>query len=209
MSTGKKNLVLVMTAGLVVLWGSTAQIRDATSDASEGPEGELSPKIQPRGVSFQVGDVEQRKVDKASGGSLRAHLQTLTGLGIVVVLIFLTRVVLRRFGRPMGAPRTTGPVELLSRTRVSPRQELLLVRLGRRLVLVGCSPEGFSALSEVADADEQAGITAEFNGAREDPATRRYERTERAAGAQEPAVDTVRDVTNRIRRYCRLEGNQR
>ncbi len=213
MSTGKKNLVLVMIAGMVILSGSTAQIRAASSEAPETLKGEVPTKLQPREGSFRVGEVEQRKVDKASGGSLKHYLQALIALGIVVVLIFLTRFVLRRFGRPIGIgigkPRTTGPVELLSRTQVNPRQQLLLVRLGQRLVLVGCSPEGFSALSEVTDADEQARITAEFTGARKDPASGRYERTERSAAASDGEVNALREVTNRIRSYCYLQESER
>ena len=49
-------------------------------------------------------------------------------------------------------------LDVLARATVSPRHQLLLVRLGHRLVLVGQSPASLTALSEVTDAGEVAAL---------------------------------------------------
>ncbi|HOF17697.1 MAG TPA: flagellar biosynthetic protein FliO [Phycisphaerae bacterium] len=83
--------------------------------------------------------------------------RTLAALAIVVGLIFLLRWVLRRMGSPAAARR--GPMEVIARTTVSGRQQLLLVRLGERLLVVGSGPEGMTSLGEVRDPAEVAALT--------------------------------------------------
>lgn len=116
----------------------------------------------------EAGDVEGGRVSRDSGGSVGGWLRTLAALAIVVVLIFAVRWVLRRLAPGARARRLPEAVEVLARTSVSARQQLLLVRLGRRLVLVGCGPEGMSTLSEVTDADEVSALLAGAGGARRD-----------------------------------------
>ncbi|HAU36557.1 MAG TPA: flagellar biosynthetic protein FliO [Phycisphaerales bacterium] len=83
--------------------------------------------------------------------------RTLAALAIVVGLIFLLRWVLRRMGSPSAVRR--GPMEVIARTTVSGRQQLLLVRLGERLLVVGSGPEGMTSLGEVRDPAEVAALT--------------------------------------------------
>ena len=111
-------------------------------------------------------DVEGRPVpdrngEPAAGGG---WVQTLVALGIVAALIFAVRYVLRRYAGRTGGKATSNALEVLTRTPVSPRQQLLLVRLGRRLVLVGCGPEGMTPLTEVTDREEVASLLATASG---------------------------------------------
>lgn len=61
-----------------------------------------------------------------------------------------------------GAARVTGggAINILARQYVSSKQSLCLVRLGRRVVLIGMTPDSMSTLSEVTDADEIATIAS-------------------------------------------------
>lgn len=61
-----------------------------------------------------------------------------------------------------GAARVTGggAISILARQYVSSKQSLCLVRLGRRVVLVGMTPNSMTTLSEVTDADEIATIAS-------------------------------------------------
>jgi flagellar biogenesis protein FliO len=83
--------------------------------------------------------------------------RTLGALALVVVLIFLARIMLKRFGPVSGRARRD-VLDVLARSAVSPRHELLLVRVGRRVVLVGRSPSAMTTLSEITDRDEAAGL---------------------------------------------------
>ena len=100
------------------------------------------------------GEAEAGRVGRDAGGSWRGWMRTLAALVVVVALIFLVRWGQRRIAPGARSTRLPEAVEVLGRTGVSARQQLLLVRLGRRIVLVGCGPEGMSTLSEVTDPDE-------------------------------------------------------
>ena len=78
------------------------------------------------------------------------------GLALVVVLvaIFLLRWLARQFVR-VGLPESK-PIKVLSRSVLSPKQQLLLLQVGKRLVVVGDSGGTMSPLCEINDPDEVA-----------------------------------------------------
>ena len=97
-------------------------------------------------------------------------------LGIVLGLFFVIVWCLRR-----GMPKAIRPlpaevVEVLGRTPLAGRQQMHLIRLGSKLVLVAVSPQGVDTISEItnpAEADRLAGYcettrsasaTASFRG---------------------------------------------
>lgn len=85
-------------------------------------------------------------------------LQTLGALGLVIGLILAARVVLRRWAGPGAAVGGSPVVEVLARTSVGARQSVLLLRLGKRILIVGQSSAGLSPLASVDDPDEVADI---------------------------------------------------
>lgn len=102
--------------------------------------------------------VEHKPVG-AAGGSGQAWLTTVAAMAVVVVAIFLTRWLVRRLG---GTPGTSaGCAEVLDRTMLSPRHHLHVVRLGRRVVLVGTGPQGLTTLSEITDSEDVAELVAQ------------------------------------------------
>ena len=56
----------------------------------------------------------------------------------------------------------TTAVQLLSRTVLSPKQHVMLLRVGRRLVVIGDSGGQMSALSEITDPDEVAALVGQI-----------------------------------------------
>jgi flagellar biogenesis protein FliO len=75
---------------------------------------------------------------------------------IVVGAIFVTMKVWKRVGMPGMGGRASGALQVVSRLSVSPRQQVLLIRVGRRLVMVGNSGTQMNPLCEIADPDEVA-----------------------------------------------------
>ena len=64
-----------------------------------------------------------------------------------------------------GGPLSLAPpsaLELLSRQSIGPQQQLALVRLGQRILLVGTTPTGMSTLATVDDPAEVQAIVAEL-----------------------------------------------
>ena len=83
-------------------------------------------------------------------------------LAIVLTLIFALRWLLKRSMHGAGMPGATNAVQVLTRSPVSPRQQVLLVRVGRRLLVVSDCNGQLSPLSEITDPDEVAALVGQL-----------------------------------------------
>lgn len=93
--------------------------------------------------------------DESSDGWM---LSTVTALGVVVGLILLLRAGYTKMtGRTLAAPRND-VVQVLSRVSVAPRNHVLLLRVGGRILVVGDSPGGMNSLAQIDDPDEVASL---------------------------------------------------
>ncbi len=120
------------------------------TDASDGTDG--------RAVrSGATEDTSGKRLTRDGGDG---WLQTLAALAVVIVLIFAVRMLLKRFAASPSSARRGGAIEVLAQARLASRQQVSLVRLGRRLVLVGSGPTGISPLAEVTDPDEAKELLA-------------------------------------------------
>jgi flagellar biogenesis protein FliO len=92
--------------------------------------------------------------DVGSGGWV---LQTLAALGLVIGLILLGRWLWIKLSGQVPT-RTSGSraVEVLSRTAVAPKNHVLLLRVGERILIVGDSSQGLQTLAQVDEPDEVA-----------------------------------------------------
>lgn len=91
--------------------------------------------------------------DAVGSGTLGA----LGALGLVLGLILVLRWGWVRFGGAVVA-RSSPAVEVLSRTTVSPRNHVVLLRVGGRIVVVGDSSAGLRTLAQIEEPDEVAGL---------------------------------------------------
>jgi len=99
-----------------------------------------------------------------SGGSW--ILQTITALGVVIGLILLLRTIWSRLTGQTVAAMHSPVVEVLSRTSIAPRNHVLLVRIGQRILVVGDSPAGLRTLANVDDPEEVASLLTAVSAAR-------------------------------------------
>ena len=65
-------------------------------------------------------------------------------------------------------------MEVVARTTVSPKQTLVLVKLGRRLVLVGVSPDRMDTMATVDDPDQVALLMGEIESQRPESAAQAF-----------------------------------
>ncbi|MEO1237479.1 MAG: flagellar biosynthetic protein FliO [Planctomycetota bacterium] len=93
-------------------------------------------------------------IEEPTGGWL---LSTLAALGVVIGLIFATRWAFAKLGGQTIA-RPTPAVEVLSRTAVAPKNQVLLLRVGQRVLVVGDSSSGLRTLADLDDPEEVAGL---------------------------------------------------
>jgi flagellar biogenesis protein FliO len=89
-------------------------------------------------------------------------MRVLGALGVVVGLILLTRSTLRRAGGGgfVRAGRPSGVLEILARYPVGRGQQLVLIKMARRVLLVHQTGSTMSTLSEVCEGQEVAALLA-------------------------------------------------
>lgn len=87
-------------------------------------------------------------------------LNTLTALGVVVGVILLARVGLTRLSRRGKNGSNSSVMEVLSRVNLAPRSQVLLIRLGQRVLVVGDSSGGLRTLADISDPQEIAALLA-------------------------------------------------
>jgi len=103
--------------------------------------------------------------------------RTILALAMVVALIFLARYLLRRLGS-RGAAGGARPIEIVARVSLSARQQLVLVRLGGRLLLLGAGTDGIRTLTEITDPAAVAELTGGGSEAKPPPQAPRENETE-------------------------------
>jgi flagellar biogenesis protein FliO len=87
--------------------------------------------------------------------------RVLLAMVTVIGLILLLRLAARRIFPGAIAHRASSAVKVLGRCPVSPKQNLLVVQFGKRLVLVGDSGSSLNPLCEIGDPDEVTAILAQ------------------------------------------------
>jgi flagellar biogenesis protein FliO len=83
-------------------------------------------------------------------------------LGLVISMILGMRWAGKRFFPSVGVPRSTGAMKVLSRLLISPKQQLLMIQVGRRIVIVGDSSGQMSSISEITDGEEVAALMGQL-----------------------------------------------
>lgn len=97
----------------------------------------------------------------------------LMALAAVLALIFLLKAILKRLSGG-GGLRSSKAVQVLSTQNLAPRQQLVLVRLGRRLVLIGNTGTAMNALCEISEPDEVAALLGQLSVEKSGPAARTF-----------------------------------
>lgn len=123
-------------------------------DIEKTPLGQAAPNAQPQRARSAAGTADDGW-----------PLQTLGALGVVIGLILVAKWAWGRFGGGVVA-RSTPAVEVLSRTSVAPRNHVLLVRVGGRILVLGDSASGLRTLADVTEPDEVASLLEAVTAAR-------------------------------------------
>ena len=95
-------------------------------------------------------------------------------LALVLGLIFALRHLFKRSINPATLPGATTAVQVLTRSHLSPRQQLLLVRVGRRLLVVSDCNGQLNSLSEITDPDEVASLVGQLRDEKLTTASRTF-----------------------------------
>jgi flagellar biogenesis protein FliO len=88
--------------------------------------------------------------------------RVLGALAIVIGLIFVLRWIGRSIFPAVSGKGASRAIEVLSRSPLSPKQQVVLLRVGRRLVVVGDTGGQMNALCEISDPDEVAALVGQI-----------------------------------------------
>jgi flagellar biogenesis protein FliO len=90
------------------------------------------------------------------------------GSAAVVALLGGALVLLRRYGKNSRLLGNGGPIRVLARRPLAAKQEIFLLEVGGRVILVGSTREHLSALGEFRGPDEIAALRAQLPELRSD-----------------------------------------
>ncbi|MCK4602364.1 MAG: flagellar biosynthetic protein FliO [Phycisphaerae bacterium] len=134
-------------------------------------------------------------------------LQTLLALGLVVGLIFLARYLLHKFSRLRRPSGTCGAMAVIARANLTPKHQMVLVRMGRRLLLLGCGSEGVAALTEITDSQEIEELLRAVDSAKADSFKKLFKRKLTGDGPAQSG-GAVREVAEKMRSRLGSEDSQ-
>ena len=121
--------------------------------AAPSPSSKKSIAIPPRGSSND-------KAQPRPASSVRALVSVATSLAIVLLMFFGVATLYKKSQASSGSTRLPSDVvQLLGRTTAGPRQSLVVLKFGSKLVLVSQQPGQTETLSEITDADEVERLT--------------------------------------------------
>jgi flagellar biogenesis protein FliO len=156
--------------------------------------------------------------------------RVLAALGIVIGLIFVLRW-LGKFLFPAATGRGGNRViEVMSRSAISPKQQVMLIRVGKRLIVVGDTGSQMNPLCEISDPDEIAALVGQLRDEKTSSTTRAFgaifrrsrtdfERPEDEAAVpdrpatlveteEDPPVASAREELNGLRDRVRMLAEQ-
>jgi flagellar biogenesis protein FliO len=124
------------------------------------PPQALQPAAAPLRLAPRTGAGKQPLVRPATP-SVSSALGTVVGsLGVVLGLFLVIAWCSRRFSPTGALPLPKEAVELLGQAPLAGRQQMRLLRVGNKLLLVALSPAGIETLTEITDAAEVEHLTA-------------------------------------------------
>jgi flagellar biosynthetic protein FliO len=117
--------------------------------------------VDPRGTSAPA--TQQSSVsDRSTPQNAFDMKRVVLALGAVLALIIVLRWIAKRFFATPGTGRSSRAIQVLSRAILSPKQQLMVVQVGRRLIVVGDTGAQMSPLCEIRDPDEVAELVGQI-----------------------------------------------
>jgi len=144
-------LLVASIASLAVGQSSQPASNLIHRSAPGSPNAAASSQPSPSSISKSVTD---------AGGALRVGLSLAAVLGLILLMFWASRRLLPRRAFDAGSQA----VAVLARTPLSPRHRIVLLRVGKRILVVGESGQQLTTLCEITDADEAAALLGQIRG---------------------------------------------
>lgn len=201
---------VVSTERLATSDRATPQAAVTAENGLAKGEGKEIVRRDKAGDSTGVLGKDGRIVDRRSRGSGAWGVIDLWPLLAVLVLMLGMAWVIKRYLPARRLLPGAGVIQVVARTALSPKQQIVLVRLGGRFILVGVSPERMNTLTCVDDPQQAALLMGELASTRPgsisggfaqsiDRESKEYERF-----ATDPALETEDQVHGLLQHVRKL-----
>jgi len=179
---------------IVFTWAALAALQEPEVPTVQLPPAAEAVEIPAPAARVVVPPAPQAELRRISEGtssdgpSLAGFVTASVG---VVALLGGAVFLLRKYGRTSRFLGGGGPIRVLGRKTVGARQEILLIEVGTRVIVVGSTRDRLSALGEIAHPDEVAVLRAELPARREESQRAAFKDTLREGlrGAPAPAEE--------------------
>ncbi len=155
----------LLTRGEIVTSRVEPQGAEPAPEVFEPPPQEASRLGKPQGIYPGRPGIERgassRNPLNGIGARTKEVIRIAAALAVVLGLLVFLRTIFRRMAGPLGnAARPSGVVDVLARYPIARGQQLVLLKLGRRIVLLHHGKAAMTMLSEISDPDETAALLA-------------------------------------------------
>jgi flagellar biogenesis protein FliO len=155
----RPNVLISVGLGCVALGlGAKAALAQTTKPAPPAPVDAFKDAPLPAGRAPAAATRPTAAAQSAAPTDPLDAKRVAVALGVVLMTIYAAHRAWRRLGMPGSVAKTGQTLQVVSRLAVSPRQQILLIRVGRRFVLVGNSGTQMNPLCEIADPEEAAAL---------------------------------------------------
>ena len=208
MTTGRLTIALL---SMCVAGAATVAYADGAESAPTHHEAQPLGEPAPPAVAPRT--TGETKPDAMTGDPTGSEFVRVGfALAVVIGLLLLARGAARRFSGPLaGGGRPSGVLEVLGRYPIARAQQLILLKMVGRVVLLHQCRAGVTTLTEITDPDEVATVLARVHTAQRSGSPGRFQGfLSRALGvspAQQEASNgtVVVDLTRRGRRRTASE----
>jgi flagellar biogenesis protein FliO len=146
------------------------------ADQAKSDQAKSDQAVENQSLRISDRDVKSATARPTAAGAAAAGTSDLThvfvALLVVICVILVIRSAAGRLSSMPGGGRAGKLVTVLSRSMISPRQHVLVLQVGNRLLVVGDSAGRMSSLCEISDPDEIAMMVGQTRQARESNADR-------------------------------------
>lgn len=149
--------------------------------------------------------------------STRKGFEELGPMAVVKMLFWVVVITVAIYGgarllkRYVPAARNmfgTGTLKVVGRTFLSPKQSILLVKVGGRMVVVGVTPTGMTALAEIRDSEELEYISREIDGSGKDGGSKEFQEDLKEASKEFESGQELLESTSPSAQFARGEAKQ-
>ena len=130
-----------------------------------------------------------QKTSKPSGGWLDFALPLAAVLALIVIIVWAMKKYLPNVRRLTGSTA----MKVVARTHLSPRQSIAVVRLGRRLLVVGQTADNLSPLGVVEDPEEVSELLGEIESGKANSAVGNFNKVFQKTNEEFAAADEETD----------------